>query len=116
MEVDLGPSHAHHTQVLLAVTLDLFVYLTNFNLLLDVFKEAGSSLAGWFNSVLVNRFIGVDLIHYLGPLQLVSCLQDWAFSVLADLAHLIRWTPLFPWTDPLSVKYPTSLSIRYMIK
>lgn len=85
----MGSGHAHHSLVLVDVNLDLSVYLTNFNLELDIFKEAGCSLAGWFNSglnfVSVNGIIRLDLIHHLGPLQLVPHLQSWAFSIPGGL-------------------------------
>lgn len=49
----------------------------------------GCSLAGRFNygSALVQMkgIIGLDLIRHLGPLQLVHCLQGFAFSIPAGL-------------------------------
>lgn len=81
MDLDLGTSHVHHSPVLVADSVDLSVYLTNFKLLLDIFKEAG-----WLNSgldfVLVNKISGPDLVPYVckvGP-----------FPSWLDLFHLVR--------------------------
>lgn len=116
----MGSRRVHHFPVLEAYTLDMSVYLTNINLLLDSFKEASSSFVWRFHSdsdlMSFNEIIGLDFIRHFDSLQLVPCLQGWAFSMPDGLVPFGEVDSFFYVTDRLSLKCSTSLPIQYSVK
>ena len=90
--------------------LDISLYLTNFNLLMDVFEDQAVPLPGGLTGsdlISIKGIVGLDLIHHLGPLQLVPCLWGWVFSVLAGLVPFGKVDSFFhmywPFYSPWSI-------------
>ena len=88
-EIDLGCGKPVTSHVLVAESIDLSVRLTNLEPLLNSFLDAKCSLAGKFETgsdfIPIKGIIGLDLLHQLGPSQLVPCLKGWAFSTPAGV-------------------------------
>ena len=89
LEIDLGCGNPVTSHVLAAESIDLSVRLTNLEPLLNAFQDAKCSLAGKFETgsdfIPIKVIIGLDLLHQLGPCQLVPCLKGWAFSTPAGV-------------------------------
>ena len=87
--IDLGCGNPVTSHVLVAESIDLSVRLTNLEPLLNAFLDAKCSLAGKFETgsdfIPIKGIIGLDLLHQLGPCQLVPCLKGWAFTTPAGV-------------------------------
>lgn len=89
LETGLGTGHVWPFPVLVDEAVDLSIRVFHLDSLLDNFQRANYSLAGRFaqgySLVSIKGIIGLDLVRYFGPLQLLPCFQGWAFSVPARL-------------------------------
>lgn len=76
LETDLGTSHVRPFPVLVDEALDLLVWVSQLNTLLDNFQKANYSLAGRFDQgtsiVSIRGIVGLDLVRHL---QLVPYFQ-----------------------------------------